>query len=526
MDHATSHSPSCGTPTGASENQPQRPRDPPRSRVASIPCRPGSRWRWSRSASRASGCSRRCSAPARGASSSRRAAPNTALMEEELHDVLFRDDGVSDRQGSPARTHAGTRIRPVVRGAARRRSRRSAPSAAATSWAACSTGAATCMMEKTCPEHGYVTDRIFTGTALFLKMQQWSFREGAGLENPQVTGGDALPERLRPVQHAPEPHAAGADRPDQPLQPELPDLLRQRQRPGLRQRADLRRDRRLSCEQLASLPAGAGLGRAVHRRRADASTRTSSPSSARRREMGFSHLQAASNGIQFAKRDFALAAAEAGLHTLYLQFDGTDDAVYEYTRGRKLLETKLQALENIHAAGMKVCLVPTIVRGVNDDQVGEDPPVRHRQHPRRERHRLPAGVVHRADLAGRARGAALHHGRPGARSGGDRHGRPACATSIRCRWSRRCRGCWRRSPGDPKITATSHPTCSSGTYFVVDKHRNAVPITRFLDVEGLFPDMEALAARSRRRASPGILKLQGPVPLRQALQREGRRPRG
>ena len=85
--------------------------------------------------------------------------------------------------------------------------------------------------------------------------------------------------------------------------------------------------------------------------------------------MGFSHVQIASNGITLADPEFAMKAAEAGLHTVYLQFDGVDDEIYEFTRGRKLFDIKKKALENIHRAGMKACLVPTIVRGVNDDQV-------------------------------------------------------------------------------------------------------------------------------------------------------------
>ncbi|MCK5407210.1 MAG: radical SAM protein, partial [Candidatus Krumholzibacteria bacterium] len=49
--------------------------------------------------------------------------------------------------------------------------------------------------------------------------------------------------------------------------------------------------------------------------------------------------------------------------------------------------------------------------------------------------------------------------------------------------------------GDPKITATAHPSCSSGTYFVVDKHKNAVPVTKLFDIEGMFTEMDELAER-------------------------------
>ncbi len=86
---------------------------------------------------------------------------------------------------------------------------------------------------------------------------------------------------------------------------------------------------------------------------------------------GFSQLQAASNGLRFAREpDFARAASDAGLNVIYLQFDGVTEEVYQRTRSRPLLDLKMKALENIYNAGMRTCLVPTIVKGFNDDQIG------------------------------------------------------------------------------------------------------------------------------------------------------------
>jgi len=84
-------------------------------------------------------------------------------------------------------------------------------------------------------------------------------------------------------------------------------------------------------------------------------------------ELGFSHVQCATNGLKFAQEpDFAEKSREAGLHTLYLQFDGLDPAMYETTRGRKdLLDIKMQAIENVRKAGLKIVYVPTIVGGLN-----------------------------------------------------------------------------------------------------------------------------------------------------------------
>jgi uncharacterized radical SAM superfamily Fe-S cluster-containing enzyme len=62
---------------------------------------------------------------------------------------------------------------------------------------------------------------------------------------------------------------------------------------------------------------------------------------------------------------YARQLAEAGLTTVFMQFDGISDAVYEKLRGEPLLDIKLRAIENCGKAGLPVTLVPTVVKGVN-----------------------------------------------------------------------------------------------------------------------------------------------------------------
>ncbi len=50
---------------------------------------------------------------------------------------------------------------------------------------------------------------------------------------------------------------------------------------------------------------------------------------------------------------------------------------------------------------------------------------------------------------------------------------------------------------DPKISFTSHPACGLATYFFVDKDRNIIPISRFLDVVGLMKDFFELSKKAR-----------------------------
>jgi uncharacterized radical SAM superfamily Fe-S cluster-containing enzyme len=90
------------------------------------------------------------------------------------------------------------------------------------------------------------------------------------------------------------------------------------------------------------------------------------------RELGFSFIQLNSNGIRLSEeKGYARKLKEAGLVSLFLQFDGTEDAIYEKLRGKALLKEKYRAIENCIASGIGVVLVPTIVAGVNSHNLGE-----------------------------------------------------------------------------------------------------------------------------------------------------------
>jgi uncharacterized radical SAM superfamily Fe-S cluster-containing enzyme len=90
------------------------------------------------------------------------------------------------------------------------------------------------------------------------------------------------------------------------------------------------------------------------------------------REMGCKYIQLNSNGIRLARdENFAGALASAGLSFGFLQFDGTDDSIYRRLRGRDLLDVKIEAIDNCAGHNIGVTLVPTLVRGVNTDKIGE-----------------------------------------------------------------------------------------------------------------------------------------------------------
>jgi 7,8-dihydro-6-hydroxymethylpterin dimethyltransferase len=89
------------------------------------------------------------------------------------------------------------------------------------------------------------------------------------------------------------------------------------------------------------------------------------------KDLGYFCIQCATNGIRFAQDPaFAREAKEAGLRIAYLQFDGIGEDANAHRKVGNLFDVKLRAIENLHAAGIDVVLVVTVVRGVNDDQVG------------------------------------------------------------------------------------------------------------------------------------------------------------
>ncbi|HQU84325.1 MAG TPA: radical SAM protein [Pyrinomonadaceae bacterium] len=89
------------------------------------------------------------------------------------------------------------------------------------------------------------------------------------------------------------------------------------------------------------------------------------------RKVGYNSVQAATNGIEFAKsKEFCRQAAEAGLRFVYLQFDGIGNDANSHRQIGNLFDVKLRAINNLHEAGVDIILVTTLVNGVNNDQVG------------------------------------------------------------------------------------------------------------------------------------------------------------
>jgi uncharacterized radical SAM superfamily Fe-S cluster-containing enzyme len=209
---------------------------------------------------------------------------------------------------------------------------------------------------------------------------------------------------------------------------------------------------------------------------------------------GFSQIQVATNGLRLAQdAEFAAACSEAGLNVIYLQFDGVSDEVYKKTRGRPLLDVKLKAIENCFRADIRTCLSPTIVKGINDDQVG--PILQFTLEHLDEITAIswqPVAFTGRIDEAERARQ------------------RFTLADLVRCLEEQTgivTMNDWYPFSfvepfsriaeiimGRPAVHMSCHAHCGAATYLLANaKTRAAVPLPQLVDVEGLMAEITQLA---------------------------------
>ena len=227
------------------------------------------------------------------------------------------------------------------------------------------------------------------------------------------------------------------------------------------------------------------------------------------RTVGYFSVQAATNGIRFAQEpDFARQAHDAGMRIAYLQFDGVTEAANAHRRVGNLFDVKLRAIENLHAAGIDVCLVVTIVNTVNDDQVGpivkfalqncdkvsfvSFQPVsftgRDEEIGDDERHRKRYTLSHLAEDMRRQTGVTEPL----------RDWFPLSASSVMSRVTDLMKG-----PGANwgSLSCGCHPDCGVGMGFMVSKKTKAwAPLSAFLDVEQVLEDAVAISDSARGRA--------------------------
>ncbi|MGH9340267.1 MAG: radical SAM protein [Acidobacteriota bacterium] len=226
------------------------------------------------------------------------------------------------------------------------------------------------------------------------------------------------------------------------------------------------------------------------------------------RKIGYNSVQCATNGIEFAKSlDFAHKAAEAGLRYTYLQFDGIGNDANSHRHIGNLFDVKLKAIDNIHAAGIEIVLVTTLVNDVNNDQVG--PIIRFAMdNPKKVAFISfqPVSFTGRDEAITderrlRQRYTLSHMALDVKRQTGmtepTRDWFPLSLMGAFADFADLVHG---PNADWGQVSCGCHPNCGVGTAVMIDKEtKEAAPVPQFLDIPGLVADMRKLtdAARSK-----------------------------
>jgi len=349
------------------------------------------------------------------------------------------------------------------------------------------------IMEKTCPEHGFVQDLVYSDAELYKKAERWTYEDGDGVLNPQVTGAKICPDDCGLCDlHISHAALANVDLTNRcnlrcPICFANANVQGYVYEPTYEQVVEMLTTLRNMKPVFPPAVQFSGGEPTIHPQFLDILKAA--------RSMGFSHIQIASNGIRIAKDfEFARKCKEAGLYTVYLQFDGTGDEVYQKTRGLSgLWELKAKAVENARKSGLRIVLVPTIIKTINDDQVGNI---------------LQFSIDNSDVISGISYQPVSFTGRI---STEDRQRKRYTLSDLAQDIERqtgylKAREDWYplsvTSPFSKLLSAiwkyevakiTSHADCGIGSYiFVNSKTKSVTPITKLLDIEGFTMELNKL----------------------------------
>jgi len=374
------------------------------------------------------------------------------------------------------------------------------------------------MIEKTCSEDGYFKDVYWSDVELYLKAEKFAM-DGIGVENPAITDATSCPDQCGLCNlHLRHTVLANLDLTNR-CNLKCPICFANANQAGYVYEPTFDEIVKMMKTLLANKPVPcttiqfAGGEPTIYPQYYEVL--------AKAKELGFAQIQVATNGLKFAHDpEFAQRSLDSGLHTVYLQFDGLREENYIAARGRPLLETKMKAIaacENT-TPSLATVLVPTIIKGINDDQVGEilKFAVQHRKAVRGINFQ-PVAFTGRIDQEERERG---------------RYTLPDLVKDI-CDQT----GWVKKSDfypvpfvapvsqlisvlsRQPKVAFTAHPHCGLATYLFIDKDENMIPITKLVDVEGMMEQMTRLAKKASGTGAQLLLRLSGAVKTEEAKKR-------
>jgi len=210
------------------------------------------------------------------------------------------------------------------------------------------------------------------------------------------------------------------------------------------------------------------------------------------KEMGFPQVQIATNGVKISK-DPALAQhlKDAGLNTVYLHFDGVSPETNPF------LAIHIKALENLRKVGLGTVLVPTVIKGRNDKELGKI-------------------IQFAVDNIAVVRGINFQPvAFTGAASEDDLQKSRITIPDVLAGIEEQMGGVIRKDDfypvpcvlpfsdlveaytGRPQVRFTAHQHCGAATY-VFAREEGIVPVNRMVDVESLFESIEQMAVTLKK----------------------------
>ena len=213
----------------------------------------------------------------------------------------------------------------------------------------------------------------------------------------------------------------------------------------------------------------------------------------RAKEMGFPQVQIASNGVRIANEPgFAQKLKDAGLSTVYLHFDGVTPATNPF------LKIHERAIENLRNVRLGVVLVPTIIHGKNDNEVGDI---------------IRFAVKNIAVIRG-------VNFQPiaftGAANDDDVRKFRVTIPDLLDGIEKQLNGVLKKDDfypvpcvlpfsdlveaytGKPQVRFTAHQHCGAATYVFVQNDGSIIPINRMVDVDSFFESIEQMAEKLKK----------------------------
>lgn len=373
-------------------------------------------------------------------------------------------------------------------------------------------------MEKSCPEHGYVEELYFGDANMYRRFSKWA-HDGKGIENPNVKVKEPVCPMDCGLCNLHMSHTALANI----VVTNRCDLrcwycFFYSERAGYVYEPTLEQIEEMVKTLRAERPVP---GNSVQLTGGEPCLRDDLPEIIRIvKRYGVDHVQLNTNGIRLARDfDFFRKVKEAGVSTLYLSFDGLTPK----TNPKNHWEVPA-ILENARKLDVGIVLVPTIIKSVNDHELGDiikfgfknidivrsvnfQPVSLTGLMPRREREKYRITIPDCIHL--------IEEQTEGQIPADAWFPVPTCTPVTHFVEALTLR---------PQYELTPHFVCGAGTYVFKDGER-LVPITEFVDVEGLLNYLSEKAEEVRQGKSKYVVGLKLLMKIRGFIN-ESKKPSG